>query len=143
LNANSGSDASGTEVTGGTPRRKVEGLGGGHHGAGVWLKERASSVALVILGVWGLWSATRIAGTGFDGAVEWLHAPINAVLMLLLVLTSLYHMHLGLRVVIEDYVHKPFGKGALLMLNLFLCLVLAAVAAFAVLKVAFGGEIGA
>jgi succinate dehydrogenase / fumarate reductase membrane anchor subunit len=125
-----------------TSRRQVEGAGSAHHGAGDWIKERVSSLMLLILGIWGLWSAAQLAGTGFDGAVAWLHMPLHAVLMLLLVLTTLYHMHLGLRVVIEDYVHKPFGKGALLLLNFFVCLVLAAVAAFAVLRIAFAGEIG-
>jgi succinate dehydrogenase / fumarate reductase membrane anchor subunit len=125
-----------------TDRKKVEGLGGGRHGAGVWVRERISSVILVVLGIWGLWAATRFIGEGFDGAAAWLRSPINAVLLLLLVMTTLYHMNLGLRSVIEDYVHKPLGKGALLFINFFVCLVLAVAAAFAVLKVAFGPGLG-
>ena len=65
------------------------------------------------------------------------------MLLGLLVLVGLYHMQLGLRVVVEDYVHKPFGKGLLLLLNLFLCLVLAFVAVFAILKLALLGGVGA
>jgi succinate dehydrogenase / fumarate reductase membrane anchor subunit len=121
-----------------TDRKKVEGLGGGRHGAGVWVRERISSVILVILGVWGLWAVTRFLGDGYDGARTWLSSKVNAGLLLLLILVALYHMNLGLRVVIEDYVHKPFGKGALLFINFFLCLLLAVVAAFAILTVAFG-----
>jgi succinate dehydrogenase / fumarate reductase membrane anchor subunit len=125
-----------------TDRKKVEGLGGAHHGAGVWVRERVSSVALVGLGIWGLWSVTRFLGDGFDGAAAWLRSPVNAGFLILLIFVALYHMNLGLRVVIEDYVHKPFGKGALLFINFFLCLLLAVAAAFAVLKVAFGGGLG-
>ena len=125
-----------------TDRKKVEGLGGGRHGAGVWVRERISSVVLVILGIWGLWAATQFIGEGFDGALAWVRSPFNAGLLFLLLMTSLYHMNLGLRVVIEDYVHKPFGKGALLFINFFLCLVLAVAAAFALLKVAFGAGLG-
>jgi succinate dehydrogenase / fumarate reductase membrane anchor subunit len=126
-----------------TDRRRIEGSGSAHHGAGHWVKERVSSVALIPLTIWGLWAAASISGTGYAGAVAWLGSPVNAVLLGLLVLLSLYHMQLGLRVVIEDYVHKPFGKGLLLMLNLFLCLAMAFVAVFAILKLALTGGVGA
>ncbi len=125
-----------------TDRKKVEGLGGAHHGAGLWVRERISSLLLVFLGVWGLWAVTQFLGEGFDGAAAWLRTPVNAGLLLLLIWVALYHMNLGLRAVIEDYVHKPFGKGALLFINFFLCLLLAVAAAFAILKVAFGGGLG-
>ena len=125
-----------------TDRKKVEGLGGAHHGAGVWVRERISSLLLVFLGIWGLWAVTRFLGSGYSGALQWLSSPVNAGLLLLLIFVSLYHMNLGLRVVIEDYVHKPFGKGALLFINFFLCLLLAVAAAFAILKVAFGSGLG-
>jgi succinate dehydrogenase / fumarate reductase membrane anchor subunit len=123
-------------------RKRVEGLGGGRHGAGNWIRERVTSIALLPLGAWGLWSATRIMGTGYNGAVRWLEEPVNAVLLTLLVLTGLWHMELGLKNVVEDYLHKPFGKGAALLLNLFLCLLLAAAAVFSILKVAFGAQLG-
>lgn len=126
-----------------TDKRRVEGAGSAHHGAGTWIKERVSSIALVPLTIWGIVSAATISGSGFEGAAHWLSAPVNAVLLGLTVLISLYHMQLGLRVVIEDYVHKPFGKGALLLLNLFLCVALAFVAVFAILKVALTGGVGA
>ena len=129
-----------------TDRKKVEGLGGGRHGAGVWKRERISSMILVVLGIWGLWAATRlmngVEGSGFDAAADWLRSPVNAVLLVLLLVTALYHMNLGLRVVIEDYVHKPAGKGALLFLNFIVCAVLGVAAVFAVLKVVFGGRLG-
>jgi succinate dehydrogenase / fumarate reductase membrane anchor subunit len=48
------------------------------------------------------------------------------------------HMHAGLRVVVEDYIHAKLNKGALLLLNLFVCVLGAALAIFSVLKVAFG-----
>lgn len=126
-----------------TDKRRVEGTGSAHHGAGTWIKERVSSIALVPLTIWGLVSAANISGGGFHGAVQWMSAPVNAVLLGLTVLISLYHMQLGLRVVVEDYIHRPFNKGLLLILNLFLCLALAFVAVFAILKVALMGGVGA
>ncbi len=125
-----------------TPRRRVEGAGSAHKGAGSWVKERVSSLVLIPLTVWGLWSATVIAGGGADGATAWLRQPLNAGLLAITILASLYHMQLGLKVVVEDYLHKPFAKGLALLLNLFLCLALAAVALLAILKVAFLGGAG-
>lgn len=125
-----------------TEKRRVEGLGSTHKGAGVWVKERVSSIALVPLSLWGLWAGTVLAGATFDDMVAWVREPLNAGLLTLLIWASLYHMQLGLKVVIEDYLHGAFTKGLALLLNLFLCLALAAVALFAILKVAFLGGAG-
>lgn len=125
-----------------TDRARVQGLGASHHGAGAWIKERVSSILLVGLGVWGVWSAWSLIGEGYQGALAWLRLPLNAVLLILLLLTGVYHMHLGMRVIIEDYLHKPLGKGLFLFLNFAVCLLLAAAAAFSVLKIAVGPVIG-
>jgi len=50
-----------------------------------------------------------------------------------------FHMSLGLRTVIEDYIHKAPTKAVLLILNLFACWLGGAIGVIAVLKVAFGG----
>jgi succinate dehydrogenase / fumarate reductase membrane anchor subunit len=47
-------------------------------------------------------------------------------------------MHAGLRVVIEDYIHNGFIRGVLLLANLFVCTLTAALAILCILKVAFG-----
>jgi succinate dehydrogenase / fumarate reductase membrane anchor subunit len=122
-----------------TDRSRAAGLGSAHHGAGVWIKERATSILLVPLTLWGLWAAATVAGGGFDGAVAWMKEPLNAILLLLLLGVSLYHMQLGMRVIVEDYIHKPFSKAALLLVNYSVCLGLGAAAAFSILKVAFSG----
>ncbi|WP_370545432.1 succinate dehydrogenase, hydrophobic membrane anchor protein [Caulobacter sp. 17J80-11] len=122
-----------------TDKKKVEGLGSAHHGAGVWIKERVSSLILVPLTVWGLWGAWTIANTGYDGAWAFVRNPINAALLAVTVLVSIYHMHLGMRVVIEDYLHKTLGKGLSLFLNFVVCAALAVATVISILMVAFGG----
>ena len=126
-----------------TDRRRVEGTGSAHHGAGTWIRERVSSLILIPLTGWGFWAASQISGSGFDGVSRWLHSPVNAALLGVTLLVGLYHMRLGLRVVIEDYVHKPFGKGALLLLNTLFCLALAVIAVVSILMVALKGGAGA
>jgi succinate dehydrogenase / fumarate reductase membrane anchor subunit len=122
---------------------RAKGLGAAKHGVGHWISERITSVALVPLSLWGVFSVLTLARTGYDGAVLWLHAPVNAVLAALLMLITFQHMHAGLRVVVEDYIHKPGTKATLLLLNLFVCVLFAALALFSILKVALtsGGAV--
>jgi succinate dehydrogenase / fumarate reductase membrane anchor subunit len=117
---------------------RARGLGAAHHGAGPWLAERITAVALVPLGLWGVYSALRLARAGYDGAVDWLQSPANAVLLVLTLAISFLHMHNGMRVVIEDYIeHKP-SRLMWILLSAGACLLAASLSIFAVLKVALG-----
>jgi succinate dehydrogenase / fumarate reductase membrane anchor subunit len=118
---------------------RARGLGSAKHGVNHWIAERVSSIALVPLSLWGLFSAITLSRVGFEGASTWLHAPVNAVLAALLTLVSFQHMHAGLRVVVEDYLHTPGTKTLALLLNLFVCVLGAALAVFCILKVALTG----
>jgi succinate dehydrogenase / fumarate reductase membrane anchor subunit len=62
--------------------------------------------------------------------------PINAALMLLFVVAGLYHMALGLRVVVEDYITVKGTKFALLFLVNFAAFAIAMICAVAVLRIA-------
>ena len=122
-----------------TPLSRARGLGAAKHGVGHWIGERVSAIALVPLTLWGVWAVIRLAAGDYDFAVEWIGDPLNATLMVLLLAISFWHMHAGLRVVVEDYIHEALNKAALLILNLFVCGLAGALAVFSILKVAFGG----
>ncbi len=122
-----------------TPLSRARGLGAAKHGVTHWISERVSSVALVPLTLWAVFAVLRLAAGDYDFAVAWIAQPLNAVLMVLTLAISFWHMHSGLRVVIEDYIHITLNKSALLILNLFVCGLAGALAIFSVLKVAFGG----
>ena len=122
-----------------TPLGRARGLGAAGHGAGHWLSERVSSLALVPLVLWIAYAALQIAGAGYEGAVAWVREPLNAVLLTLLLAIGFQHMHAGMRVVIEDYVENTMPRAAWLVLNLFVCVLFGALAVFSVLKVALGG----
>ncbi len=92
-----------------------------HHGAGTWLAERFSAVALVPLTLWGAYAAFQVAGGGYQGAADFLRSPVNAGLLALTVLLTAWHMYMGLRVVIEDYIGKDEGRGVYLFLTFLLC----------------------
>ena len=122
-----------------TPLRRARGLGSAKHGVGAWLAERVTSVALVPLVLWAVFGVITLAGTDYYGAVAWISQPVNAVLMVLLTAIAFLHMHSGMRVIVEDYIHKMPTKAGLLVANLFVCVLVGALAIFSILKVALGG----
>lgn len=117
---------------------RARGLGSGKTGVSSWIEERVSSAALGLLAPWFIYSVGFTLEPGFVGFAAWLRQPLNAVLMLLFLGASFHHMHLGLRVVIEDYLHKHSTKTLLLLLNTFVCAAFGALGAFAILKISLG-----
>ncbi len=119
-----------------TPRAKIRGLGSAKEGAHHFIVQRVSAIALVFLVPWFMISLLCAVRGGYGDATAWIANPLNAVLIILTVGASLYHMRVGLQVVIEDYILRPATRMSLLMLNTFVCVALFATAAFAVLKIA-------
>jgi succinate dehydrogenase membrane anchor subunit len=122
-----------------TPLSRARGLGSAKHGVGHWISERVAAVALVPLVLWGVFGVLRLAAGDYGFAVAWICDPLNAVLMVLLIGLSFWHMHSGMRVVIEDYIHVTLNKTGLMLLNLFVCGLSGALAVFSILKVALSG----
>ncbi len=120
-----------------TPLGRARGLGAAKHGVGHFIAQRVTAVALALLVLWGVFSALTLSNGEYDGAVAWLHAPLNAALAVLLAFAAFWHMQLGMRVIIEDYIARPLTKGALLIANVFACWLGGALTIFAILKVAF------
>ena len=122
-----------------TPIGRVRGLGSAKSGASHWWLERMTSVATLLLFIWLLVSLLRLPNLDHGTVVEWLRSPLAAVPMLLLIVSTFWHLKLGMQVIIEDYMHEEGSKlFAIAILN-FLAIAGAALAFFAVLKIALGG----
>jgi len=119
-----------------TPLGRARGLGSAHTGVGRFIGERATSVALVPLSLWAIYAGLKIAPLGYDGAVAFLQSPLNAVLAVLLIAVSVSHMDMGMRVIIEDYIHKPISKIVLMLLSTGVSWTFGALGIVSVLKVA-------
>lgn len=109
-------------------------------GAGGWLAERLSSLVLVPLTLWALWSAAMIAGTGYEGALAWFAQPLNAWVLAATWLITLWHMNMGITVIVEDYIHKRSTLGLLLGLSTLICLALAVVGLLFITRLAVGSD---
>ncbi|MEM6499519.1 MAG: succinate dehydrogenase, hydrophobic membrane anchor protein [Pseudomonadota bacterium] len=120
-----------------TPLGQVRGLGSAKSGTEHWWAQRITSVALVPLTLWFVYALAANAGASHAEMTAWLAQPVNAIAMLLLIGATFHHLHLGVQVVIEDYVHSEGMKIAGLLLVKLASAALGVAAAFAVLKVAF------
>ena len=123
----------------GTPVGRVRGLGSAKSGAHHWWLERLTSVSTLLLFIWFLVSLLRLPALDYATVNEWLSSPLAAVPMLLLIVSTFWHLKLGMQVVIEDYVHEEGMKLFSITLLNFLAIGAGALAFFAVLKIAFGG----
>jgi succinate dehydrogenase / fumarate reductase membrane anchor subunit len=122
-----------------SPLGRAIGLGSAKEGVEHWWAQRVTAVALILLGLW--FAASLVAMIGADRAVvlAWLHAPVPAILAILLLIAVFYHGALGLQVVIEDYVGAEGLKIAALVTMRLVSFGLTVAGIFAVLRIAFGG----
>jgi succinate dehydrogenase / fumarate reductase, membrane anchor subunit len=118
---------------------RARGLGSAKDGTSHFWHQRLTAAALVPLTIWFLWGLVGAAGASHADALAWIGAPVNAVLLTLLLVLGLWHSMLGLQVIVEDYVHGPGIKLATLVALRFAHLLLAAASVYAVLYISFGG----
>ena len=119
-----------------TPIGRVRGLGSAKEGTHHWWSQRVTAVALVPLTLWFVFAMASLAGADHATATAWLGDPRNAILSILLVIATFHHVHLGVQVVIEDYIHAEGLKIVTLMAVKLASVAMAVAALFAILKVA-------
>ena len=119
---------------------RVRGLGSAGHGGEHWLSEKAAAAALVLLSAWLIASLLFLPSLDQRILAEWLSMPSGAVPMALFVIVSFYHALYGMKVVVDDYIDDAGNNFAVNTLLLFLAVGGAALALFALAKIAFGGE---
>ncbi len=122
-----------------TPLGRVRGLGSAKDGTEHFWMQRVTAVANIPLVLIGLWLIISLVGDDYQTVVAKLSSPGWTVFLVLFAFSALYHMRLGLQVVIEDYIHTEWTKILLLMLNTFFVFFTGAMFVFAAFKLAFGG----
>ncbi len=119
-----------------TPLHKVRGMGASHSGTGHFWRQRVTAVALLPLGLWFAFTVLGLAGANEVAAVSYFAHPWNAILMAAFAVILLYHMSLGLQVIIDDYVQGPGAKIFLLLLVRFVMLATMSTCLFALISIA-------
>jgi succinate dehydrogenase / fumarate reductase membrane anchor subunit len=121
-----------------SPLGRVTGLGAAHDGVGHWWAQRVTALALVPLGLWLTFALLSLPDLSYETAAAFVASPRNAVLLLILVPVLCYHGYLGVRVVLEDYVHGRTTHFTLLLLISFAFVVAGTAGMFSVLRLALG-----
>jgi succinate dehydrogenase / fumarate reductase membrane anchor subunit len=117
---------------------KVRGLGSAREGGGEWLRERLTSVALLLLGAWFLVSLLFLPKLDQRTLVEWLRATGGGVPMALFVIVAFWHSVDGLKQVTEDYIGSDTTRWFVNTLIFFLAVAGASLCLFALGKIIFG-----
>jgi len=120
------------------PLARVLGVGSSGGGAHHWRSQRYSSLIILLLTAWVLWTGVTLAGADYATARAAMATPFNAGMAILLAGAVFYHVQLGLQVVIEDYVHIASLEFILLIVVRFACIAAFLISALAALKLVTG-----
>ncbi|MEX2523341.1 MAG: succinate dehydrogenase, hydrophobic membrane anchor protein [Gammaproteobacteria bacterium] len=121
-----------------TPLGRVRGLGSAKEGTAHWWQQRLTAVILIPLSVWLMVTIVSLTRLSHAVVTAWMESPLNAVLLIILILTLFHHAQLGVQVVIEDYIHSEWQKLGCIILVKFLALFAGLASILAVLKVFLG-----
>jgi succinate dehydrogenase / fumarate reductase membrane anchor subunit len=121
-----------------TPMRRVRGLGAAHSGTGHFWHQRVTAVAGIPLTIAFIVILVALMGRSHAAVVQILGSPIIAIIMLLFIVNTVYHMWIGMQEILLDYVHDDMLKFVTLMANTFFCFAVALASVFAILKLSFG-----
>ncbi|EJF97115.1 succinate dehydrogenase, hydrophobic membrane anchor protein [Bartonella taylorii] len=118
---------------------KVRGRGSAHEGTEhFWLQRLTGFINLPLL-IFFIVLVLSLVGKDYSIVRARFAHPVVAILMGLLTFSVLYHMKLGMQVVIEDYIPRENVRMLFLALNVLFCFALGGVIIFALLKIALGG----
>jgi len=102
-----------------TPLKRVRGLGAAHGGTETFWRQRMTAIANIPLVLFLILSIVTHVGAGYDQVRAYLAQPIVALLLLALVISAAIHMRIGLKEIIEDYVHGGVKVVAILLATFF------------------------
>jgi len=121
-----------------TPLARVRSLGSSHSGTSDFWRQRLTAVAMTVLIVPVIVVVLMLIGSNQAGAKQIFGSLPIAIIMLLFIVASAWHMKIGMQVVIEDYVHNEKIKLASVMANNFFCIAVALASIYAILKMSSG-----
>jgi succinate dehydrogenase / fumarate reductase, membrane anchor subunit len=121
-----------------TPLGRVRNLGASHSGTSDFLRQRLTAVAMTLLIIPVIVIVLMLIGSNQAGAKLVLGSLPVAIILILFIIASAWHMKIGMQVVIEDYVHGEKLKLAAIIANNFFSFAVALASIYAILKLSSG-----
>ncbi|WP_375311721.1 succinate dehydrogenase, hydrophobic membrane anchor protein [Bradyrhizobium sp. A5] len=121
-----------------TPLGRVRSLGAAHSGTSDFWRQRLTAVAMTLLMIPVIVVIMMLFGRNQAFAAQTIGSLPIAIIMLLFIVASTWHMKIGMQVVIEDYVHNEKLKLVSIMLNNFFSVAVALASTYAIVKLSSG-----
>ncbi|MEW6766807.1 MAG: succinate dehydrogenase, hydrophobic membrane anchor protein [Pseudomonadota bacterium] len=121
-----------------TPLGRVRNLGSARSGTSDFFRQRITAVAMILLIVPSIVIVMKLLGSNQATASQVLGNPLVAVIMILFIIASCWHMKIGMQVVLEDYIHDEKLKLALIIGNHFFCWSVGLASIYAIVKLSSG-----
>jgi succinate dehydrogenase / fumarate reductase membrane anchor subunit len=121
-----------------TPLGRVRNLGASHSGTSDFWRQRLTAVAMTLLIIPVLVIIMMLIGSNQAGAKLILGSLPVAIILVLFIIASTWHMKIGMQVVIEDYVHSEKVKLVAIIANNFFSFAVALASIYAIFKLSSG-----
>ena len=121
-----------------TPLGRVRNLGASHSGTGDFWRQRLTAVGMTLLIIPVIVIVLMLIGSNQAGAKLILGSLPVAIILVLFIIASTWHMKIGMQVVIEDYVHSEKMKLAAIIANNFFSFAVALASIYAIFKLSSG-----
>ena len=112
--------------------------GNDREGTSHWLDQRITAIALAMLSTILISKIFYFEDFSYDEIKFWFGSPLNVALVVLFIGTGFYHMQLGIKVIVDDYVSKRALKNFFLVSNTLLVWGLATTTFISIAKLYLG-----
>ena len=121
-----------------TPLNRVRGLGSAHRGTETFWRQRVTALANIPLVLFLIFCIVGHIGASYDDVRSYLAHPLVALAMLALLISASIHMRIGLKEIIEDYVHGEYLRILSILLATFFAFGVGLASVFAIVKISLG-----
>jgi succinate dehydrogenase / fumarate reductase membrane anchor subunit len=121
-----------------TPLNKVRHHGSAKSGTEHFWQQRITAVANIPLTLFLIWLVISVSGADHAQVVKTISHPIVALGLVAVIISFVWHMRLGMQVIVEDYVQDARRKVIIIILNNLFSAFIALMSVFAILKISFG-----